>query len=41
MEVLLLLGVGALLTLISTALKWRKDAQLMAKIVNRRDKLAD
>ena len=37
MEVLLLLGAGAFLTFINAALKWRKDAQLMAKILNRRD----
>lgn len=37
MEVLLLLGAGALLSFGVAALKWRKDAQLMAKILNRRD----
>jgi hypothetical protein len=37
MEVLLLLGAGALLSFVGAALKWRKDAQHMAKILNHRD----
>jgi hypothetical protein len=37
MEILLLLCAGALLTFGAAALKWRKDAQVMAKILNRRE----